>query len=276
MMVCALSASRREVTAPDSTTATRIVVDPSQQFQTMVGFGAAITDAAAELMQTALSPLQRETLLQELFGRTDSGVWFSGRVRTEILDWDHNWDEPQSPLTVLDDSVARRFVAGVAWHCYAGDVAAQSQVHSVYPGKDVYFTECAGGAWAPNFGDNLRWNVRTLIIGATRHWARGVILWNLALDPQHGPHLGGCADCRGVLTIDPLTGARDCRFDTYRITGMLIGDQSSDYIEVLEIDDFAGFTTEDMAGSTVQSVMGQFMGFMDAPEFMIAEVIDPA
>lgn len=66
------------------------------------------------------------------------------------------------------------------------------------------------------------------------------------------------------------------RFDTYRITGMLIGDQSSDYVEVLEIDDFAGFTTEDMAGSTVQSVMGQFMGFVDAPEFMIAEVIDQA
>ena len=24
---------------------------------------------------------------------------------------------------------------------------------------------------------------------------------------QHGPHKGGCADCRGVVTIDPATGA---------------------------------------------------------------------
>jgi glucosylceramidase len=32
------------------------------------------------------------------------------------------------------------------------------------------------------------------------------LLWNLALDPQHGPHDGGCADCRGVITIDPATG----------------------------------------------------------------------
>ena len=31
-------------------------------------------------------------------------------------------------------------------------------------------------------------------------------MWNLALDPQHGPHLGGCKDCRGVVTIDPKTG----------------------------------------------------------------------
>jgi len=34
-----------------------------------------------------------------------------------------------------------------------------------------------------------------------------VLLWNLALDPAHGPHHGGCADCRGVVTIDPATGA---------------------------------------------------------------------
>jgi glucosylceramidase len=33
------------------------------------------------------------------------------------------------------------------------------------------------------------------------------LLWNLALDPAHGPHKGGCGDCRGVVTIDPATGA---------------------------------------------------------------------
>src|SRR5260221_12338610 len=29
-----------------------------------------------------------------------------------------------------------------------------------------------------------------------------VVLWNLALDQNHAPHLGGCTDCRGVVTID--------------------------------------------------------------------------
>jgi glucosylceramidase len=48
--------------------------------------------------------------------------------------------------------------------------------------------------------------MRHLIIGSTRHGARGVLMWNLALDPKHGPHLGGCKDCRGVVTIDPKDG----------------------------------------------------------------------
>ena len=34
----------------------------------------------------------------------------------------------------------------------------------------------------------------------------GLILWNLALDPDHGPHTGGCGDCRGIVTVDPATG----------------------------------------------------------------------
>jgi glucosylceramidase len=108
---------------------------------------------------------------------------------------------------VLADPIARRYVSGVAWHCYAGDVSAQSTVHDAHPDKDAYFTECSGGAWAPRWADNLMWNTRTLIIGATRGWARGVLLWNLALDESHGPHRGGCRDCRGVVTIDRKTGA---------------------------------------------------------------------
>jgi glucosylceramidase len=123
-----------------------------------------------------------------------------------ILDWDHNWDEYESPMQTLSDTIARRYIDGVAWHCYGGDVSAQSRVHQAHPDKDTFFTECSGGEWAPIFADNLKWVVRTLIIGTSRHWSRGTILWNLALDPSHGPHAGGCDDCRGVVTIDPNTG----------------------------------------------------------------------
>ena len=150
-----------------------------------------------------LTPVQRATLIGQHVGP----MFDRAGIATRILDWDHNWDEPESPLAVLEDSTARRYVAGVAWHCYNGDVAAQTLVHAGYPEKEVYFTECSGGQWAPNWSDNLVWYVRTLIIGSTRRWTKGVLLWNLALDESYGPHLGGCGDCRGVVTIDSRTGA---------------------------------------------------------------------
>ena len=136
------------------------------------------------------------------------GPLFAARgVQTQLLDWDHNWDTPASPIAVLGDSAAGRYVHGVAWHCYAGNSSAQSAVHDRFPNVATYFTECSGGDWAKGFGDNLLWNVRTLIIGTTRNWASGVSLWNLALDEKHGPHRGGCGDCRGVVTIDSASGA---------------------------------------------------------------------
>jgi glucosylceramidase len=126
---------------------------------------------------------------------------------TQIFDWDHNWDQPGSPATVLADPVAAKYVSAIAWHCYAGDVRVQAALHDAHPDKDTWFTECSGGEWSPDFASNLQYFTRTLIIGTTRGWAKGVSLWNLALDENHGPHLGGCADCRGVVTIDSHTGA---------------------------------------------------------------------
>ncbi|WP_420606767.1 glycoside hydrolase family 30 protein [Novosphingopyxis sp.] len=128
-------------------------------------------------------------------------------IATEILDWDHNWDQPEQPLGVLADPAAAPYVAGVAWHCYGGDVGAQTMVHERYPEKDVFFTECSGGEWSAAWPDAWSWMLRNLIVGTTRNWARGVLLWNLALDERHGPHLGGCDTCRGVVTIDSETGA---------------------------------------------------------------------
>jgi len=130
-------------------------------------------------------------------------------LATQIIDWDHNWDRPDEPLAVLADPVARRYVNGVGWHCYVSETLLpnQSVVRDVHPDKDVWFTECSGGEWKPHWPETLPWMTRTLIIGATRHWARGVLMWNLALDENHGPHLGGCKDCRGVVTIDSRSGA---------------------------------------------------------------------
>ena len=143
----------------------------------------------------------------ELIGKHLGPLFARTGIQALILDWDHNWDLPSSPLAVLADSAARKYVNAVAWHCYAGDVNVQENVHSAYPTKDAYFTECSGGGWAPVWADNLKFVVGTLIIGSTRGWSKGVALWNLALDENSGPHLGGCGNCRGVITINSGTGS---------------------------------------------------------------------
>ena len=125
----------------------------------------------------------------------------AGFGNTKILAYDHNWDRPDYPQSVLSDTTARQFVAGAAFHCYGGDVSAQSQVKTAYPDKDIWFTECSGTVGS-SFAGDLQWNARNLLIGATRNWARSVILWNVALDQNSGPKNGGCDKCRGVVTID--------------------------------------------------------------------------
>jgi len=137
--------------------------------------------------------------------------------RPQLIEWDHNWDDPQAPLAVLTDPLARRHLAGVAWHCYAGQPNAQNLVHDAHPDKDTWFTECSGGEWKPHWPETLPWLVRNIVIGSTRGWARGVLMWNMALDERHGPHLGGCPDCRGMVTIDSATGAVTRNMEYYAL-----------------------------------------------------------
>ena len=123
-------------------------------------------------------------------------------IDTKIIIYDHNPNRVDYPIQVLNDSDARRYVDGTAFHMYEGKVEAISEVQKAHPDKNLYFTEQWVGA-PGNFPNDLRWHVRTLIIGATRNWCRNVIEWNLAADPKQDPHTdGGCTECLGAITID--------------------------------------------------------------------------
>jgi len=126
-------------------------------------------------------------------------------LETKLFAYDHNWDEPEYPIQVLNDAGARQFTTGTAFHCYAGDVSAQSRVYEMHPDKEIRLTECTGSIGS-EFGPDMHWWMRNLFIGGTRHWASAVLLWNLALDESAGPQNGGCTSCRGVVTIDQATG----------------------------------------------------------------------
>ncbi|CAM3136813.1 S-layer-like y domain-containing protein [Paenibacillus lupini] len=122
-------------------------------------------------------------------------------IDTKIIVFDHNWSTPQYPIDVLNDKDANKYIAGSAFHGYAGSVDAQSLVHDQHPDKDIYFTESSGGEFASDFGGNIAWDYQNLIIGATRNWARTSLKWNIALDENNGPFVGGCSDCRGIVTV---------------------------------------------------------------------------
>ena len=126
---------------------------------------------------------------------------------TQIMILDHNWNLTKYALDILADPTARQYIAGTAFHCYEGDVVQQTLVQTAYPDKGIWFTECSGGGWSTDFGSNVSWNMQNLVIGNFRNWGRSLLLWNLALDQNSGPQNGGCADCRGVVTIDTETGA---------------------------------------------------------------------
>ena len=143
---------------------------------------------------------------------------------TKVLGFDHNWaqhpadvaatpagtdPELDYPARVLRSS-AGPLVSGTAFHCYYGDASAQEPIHTEFPSKSIWVTECSGshapGASAQTiFADTVYWQSKNLVIASLRHWASAVVTWNLALDASGGPHTGGCGTCTGVVTIQDGT-----------------------------------------------------------------------
>lgn len=130
-------------------------------------------------------------------------------ITTKIICYDHNADVPEYPLTILQDGEARKYVDGSAFHLYAGDISALTRVHNAFPEKNIYFTEQYTGSGSTFSGD-LSWAIQNLIIGATKNWSRNVLEWNLASDPDLGPHTdGGCTTCLGAVTLNGNTITRN-------------------------------------------------------------------
>jgi glucosylceramidase len=124
-------------------------------------------------------------------------------IRTKILLYDHNPDVPSYPLSILGDPAASKYVDGTAFHLYGGETRVLTDVHDAYPKKNLYMTEQSVGRRSQG-SLGIAEPVRSVMIGATRNWSRNVLLWNLAADPQNGPHTnnGGCTGCSGAITID--------------------------------------------------------------------------
>ena len=133
-------------------------------------------------------------------------------IQTKIIIWDHNCDNPNYPITVLNDVQARQYIDGSAFHLYGGVINALSDVHNAFPEKNIYFTEQYTGANG-DFGGDLKWHIKNVIIGSMNNWSKNALEWNLASDVNYTLHTpGGCSDCKGAINISGSTFSRNVSY----------------------------------------------------------------
>jgi glucosylceramidase len=136
-------------------------------------------------------------------------------ITTRILLYDHNPDAPSYALSILADPDASKYVDGTAFHLYGGDASVLTTVHNEYPNKNLYLTEqsITGSVHEPL---GIAASIGFAMVGGARNWCRNVLLWNLAADPDNGPHTddGGCTGCQGAVTLDGNQVTRNLAYYT--------------------------------------------------------------
>ena len=156
---------------------------------------------------------------QANFIKNNLGPAFIGNsIPTKIIAYDHNFNDVNYPLSVLGDSGANPYVAGTAWHLYAGGQESMTTVHNAYPTKDNWFTEGSDGSWAGDgsWHDSFKQHMAKAI-RVTRNWSKSVLWWNMALDENNGPTILQSSTCYGVVTVNQSTGAVSYNADYYTL-----------------------------------------------------------
>ncbi len=126
-------------------------------------------------------------------------------IKTKLLILDHNFDEVDYPISILSDSKTYNYVSGVAFHGYSGSPEDIDGMITQFPDVPVYFTEQSGGGWNTDEPiGNMLYYMKEMVIPCMNRGSKNFLMWNIALDEEHGPvtsTTGGCQDCRGIVTV---------------------------------------------------------------------------
>jgi glucosylceramidase len=104
---------------------------------------------------------------------------------TRILCWDHNCDEMSYPIAVMDDTTARNWIHGAAFHAYGGTTSDIYQFTDEHPDKDVHFTEQTGSYPSRGFGGSLAWHLRHIFLVPSLNGARSNLVWQLSRNMEN-------------------------------------------------------------------------------------------
>ena len=175
-----------------------------------------------------MTPTQQGTLAVALRKALDNAHLDS----VKIMGWDHNWFDynsesysdsqnrqsaAQFPLTLLNLD-PKGDINYIGYHHYGkgrSDVQSALYLQAKKEKKNIgiYMTEATGTcseATGPQCADsnpapNLVWETKNDLIDPLTNWAQASLYWNLALDPNGADHVGGCSNCRGMITVNSAT-----------------------------------------------------------------------
>ncbi|MBN1412856.1 MAG: glycoside hydrolase family 30 protein [Spirochaetales bacterium] len=104
-----------------------------------------------------------------------------GGLKTKIWILDHNFDMGlRYAGEILKDGEAGQLTDGIAFHDYNGEPSVMSELHALYPDKDIFFSERStwGTAGAARVAEYFR------------NWSRSYTSWVTMLDSDRKPNNG--------------------------------------------------------------------------------------
>ncbi len=122
----------------------------------------------------------------------------------KILGYDHNWNDPSYPETLLNDATTSSYLSGTAWHIYGGSPSQMTTEQNKYPTKGQYMTE-----FSPNDNNwnNLGQYAEEVNITSERNWSKTMIMFVTAADTGLNEGYGSCYHgCPSLVSVDENAG----------------------------------------------------------------------
>jgi O-glycosyl hydrolase len=146
------------------------------------------------------APQQRDFIRDHL-----GPVFRNHGLRTLIWCFDHNFNHPGYPASLLRDPQAAQYIDGSGFHLYEGKPSAMSKLHDEFPDKHIYFTE----------GSTYEASGAVEIMTYFRNWARSYNAWVTLIDHQMKPNPGPHECSPTCMVLDRNTLKLTYRFDYY-------------------------------------------------------------
>ena len=142
-------------------------------------------------------------------------AFVSQGIQTKILCYDHNWDEPGYPLTVLEQ--AGEDVDGVAWHWYGVKHRHKQRCIKRMLERKYILQKDQEGMDSTVQTSLLKCHANGIQI--LRNYSKSFVLWNMALDENNGPTVPGFgrSTCRGIVQVNQQTGELVYTLDYYAL-----------------------------------------------------------